>query len=206
MDEDKIILDQKSFEALAVNSRVKLLKSLKQRRKTLSELAEEQKMSVSGVKEHLDRLERVGLIQKMDDGHKWKYYQLTKKGSEIIGPREIRVWILLVTAVLALVASMTAMISVNTEQMTSVQPLTKTTYQSESNPVGSLEYNPELLVIRDEPGESAPPRNKSEEMETTKFQTPNLTIPMIVAGVSALTLLGCVLILVKNRRKYPIHE
>ena len=37
MEEDKIVLDRKSFEALAVDSRVKLLKSLKQRRKTLKE-------------------------------------------------------------------------------------------------------------------------------------------------------------------------
>ncbi|MFZ5501776.1 MAG: ArsR/SmtB family transcription factor, partial [Candidatus Micrarchaeota archaeon] len=93
--EGKIVLDRKSFEALAVDSRVRILKSLKERRKTLSEVASEQKMSLSGVKEHLETLERVGLIAKKDDGHKWKYYELTKKGMDIVAPRELRVWILL---------------------------------------------------------------------------------------------------------------
>lgn len=106
MEEDKIVLDRKSFEALAVDSRVKLLKSLKQRRKTLSELANEQKMSVSGVKEHLETLENVGLVEKKDDGHKWKYYELTRKGKDVVGPKEIRVWILLVTSVIALFSSL----------------------------------------------------------------------------------------------------
>jgi DNA-binding transcriptional ArsR family regulator len=112
MEEDKIVLDRKSFEALAVDSRVKILKSLKERRKTLSEIAKEQGMSVSGVKEHLETLEGVGLIEKKDDGHKWKYYELTKKGGNIVAPRELRVWILLSMSFIALMASMTAIIDV----------------------------------------------------------------------------------------------
>ena len=82
MEEEKVVLDRKSFEALAVDTRVKILKSLKERRKTLSEIAKEQGMSVSGIKEHLETLEHVGLIEKKDDGHKWKYYELTKKGAK----------------------------------------------------------------------------------------------------------------------------
>ena len=52
--EGKIVLDRKSFEALAVDSRVRILKSLKEKRKTLSEISKEQGMSLSGVKEHLE--------------------------------------------------------------------------------------------------------------------------------------------------------
>ncbi|MBU0591528.1 winged helix-turn-helix domain-containing protein [Candidatus Micrarchaeota archaeon] len=105
LGDDKIVLDRRSFEALAVDTRIRILKSLKERRKTLTELAKEQKMSVSGIKEHLTTLERVELIDKIDDGHKWKYYELTKKGREIIGPKEVRVWILLSLSTFALVAS-----------------------------------------------------------------------------------------------------
>jgi DNA-binding transcriptional ArsR family regulator len=113
MEEEKIVLDRKSFEALAVDTRVKILKSLKERRKTLSEIAKEQNMSVSGVKEHLETLEKVELIKKIDDGHKWKYYELSKKGSDIVGPREIRVWILLSISTVALIASFIAILSVS---------------------------------------------------------------------------------------------
>lgn len=112
MEEDKIVLDRKSFEALAVDTRIKILKSLKERRKTLSEIAKEQDMSVSGVKEHLETLEGVGLIVKKDDGHKWKYYELTKKGSGIVAPKELRVWILLSISTIALLASVLALTSV----------------------------------------------------------------------------------------------
>ncbi|MFH1520446.1 MAG: winged helix-turn-helix domain-containing protein [Candidatus Micrarchaeota archaeon] len=192
MDEDKIVLDRKSFEALAVDSRVRILKSLKQRRKTLSELAKEQKMSISGVKEHLETLEKVNLIKKIDDGHKWKYYELTKKGNEIIGPKEIRVWILLVTAVVALLASFTAMFSVTDLQTTDFRTIEPVAQQ-------------EMLT-------AAMPDNGSEMVGKTavddasladdKILTePDLTIPNAVAWISGLTITLCVLILIKNRIK-----
>jgi len=105
MDDDKIVLDRKSFEALAVDTRVKILKSLKERRKTLTEISKEQNMSVSGIKEHLETLEKVGLVEKIDDGHKWKYYELTKKGKEIVAPKEVKVLIMLSISIIALIAS-----------------------------------------------------------------------------------------------------
>jgi len=112
MEEEKIVLDRKSFEALAVDTRVRILKALKQRRKTLSELSEELGLAVSGVKEHLETLQSAELITKVDDGHKWKYYELTRKGSEIIGPKELRVWILLSISTLALILSAMSMFQV----------------------------------------------------------------------------------------------
>ena len=110
MDDEKIVLDRKSFEALAVDTRVKILKSLKQRRKTLTEIAKEEGMSVSGIKEHLSVLESVGLIEKIDDGHKSKYYELTKKGREVVGPKEVKVLIVLSTSILALLISLLFML------------------------------------------------------------------------------------------------
>ncbi len=104
--EEKIVLDSKSFEALAVDNRVRILKSLKQRRKTLSEIAKEMDISVSGAKEHLQKLEQANLVEKKDDGHKWKYYELTKKGTGIVAPKELKVWILLGLSLIALVLSL----------------------------------------------------------------------------------------------------
>lgn len=195
MDEDKIVLDRKSFEALAVDSRVRILKSLKQRRKTLSELANEQKMSVSGVKEHLETLEKVGLIEKFDDGHKWKYYELTRKGNEIVGPKEIRVWILLVTAIVALLASFTAMFSVTGLQTTEFRTMQESTVQPE---MLSATLVNETAGKSDSAMSSAeivpPPANTTAVTEQFDF-----TIPNAVALISGLVILGCVLILIKNR-------
>jgi DNA-binding transcriptional ArsR family regulator len=103
--EDTIRLDRKSFEALAAQSRVKVLKSLSARRKTLSELAKELGLSVSTMKEHLDVLCRAGLIVQKDEGRKWKYYELTRKGRGIVVPRELRVLIMLGISLLLVLGS-----------------------------------------------------------------------------------------------------
>ncbi len=106
MDEGRIVLDRKAFGALAVDSRVKLLKALTGRRKMLTELAAELKLSASSTKEHLDTLVEAGLIEKFDEGHKWKYYALTRKGSGIITPdREIKVWVVLGMSIIGLLIS-----------------------------------------------------------------------------------------------------
>lgn len=93
--EDKITLDRDAFRVLASDSRINILKSLKRQRKTLSELSKEFGMSVSTVKEHLDNLVNVELILQKDEGHKWKYYELTKRGKNILNPGETKIWVLL---------------------------------------------------------------------------------------------------------------
>ncbi len=95
MAEEKITLDREVFKTLASGTRIEILKSLDRRRKTLSELSREFGMSVSTVKEHLDNLVRAGLIEQKDEGYKWKYYELTKKGRSILHPEDKKIWILL---------------------------------------------------------------------------------------------------------------
>jgi DNA-binding transcriptional ArsR family regulator len=104
-EEEKITIDKKTFKTLASDTRIGILKSLNVRRKTLSELAKEHRMSVSTVKEHLDNLVGAGLIVQMDDGHKWKYYELTRKGSAVLNPEEKKVWIMLSLSLLAAIAA-----------------------------------------------------------------------------------------------------
>jgi DNA-binding transcriptional ArsR family regulator len=93
--EEKITLDKEVFKTLASGTRVEILKSLDRRRKTLSELSKQLGMSVSTVKEHLDNLVAVNLIEQIDEGYKWKYYELTKKGKDILHPEDKKIWILL---------------------------------------------------------------------------------------------------------------
>ncbi len=93
--EDRITLDRKAFKVLASDTRIRILKSLGKRRKMLSELAKELGMSNSSVKEHLDNLADAGLVVQIDDGHKWKYYELTRKGRNILNPGEMKIWLML---------------------------------------------------------------------------------------------------------------
>lgn len=61
-----------------------ILKSLLERRKMLSEISADLDLSLPTIKEHLSSLEKGELIVKLDDGHKWKYYELTRKGRGIV--------------------------------------------------------------------------------------------------------------------------
>ena len=103
--EDKIILDRETFKALAADTRVNILKELMERRKTLSELSRCLCMSVSAVKEHLEVLCSSGLIIQRDEGHKWKYYELTEKGKCVLQPQRKSIWVALGLSSVALVGS-----------------------------------------------------------------------------------------------------
>ncbi|MFH1785188.1 MAG: winged helix-turn-helix domain-containing protein [Candidatus Micrarchaeota archaeon] len=192
MDDDKIVLDRKSFEALAVDSRVRILKSLEKRRKTLSELAKEQKMSISGVKEHLETLENVGLIEKIDDGHKWKYYELTRKGREIVAPKEIRVWILLIISMFALVISLNSMISMQ-EVQTADEPIRA--YDEQFMVASTFDNNTENLALNT--GVQSKTTNKTEIVQDDIPEHTGLV--EIIIWISSLTMFGCIIVLIKNR-------
>lgn len=103
MDE-KITLDRETFRALAVDTRIEILKRLDDRQHTLTDLAEALNMSPSTIKEHLDKLLSAGLIRQIDKGMKWKYYRLTFKGGRVVNPHETQVWIILATSAISLFA------------------------------------------------------------------------------------------------------
>jgi DNA-binding transcriptional ArsR family regulator len=98
-DEEKITLDMKAFKTLASDSRIGILKSLDERRKTLTELSKRFGLSASTVKEHMDKLSEAGLVRLVDDGHKWKYYELTRKGSRILHPGTTKIWVMLAVSI-----------------------------------------------------------------------------------------------------------
>ncbi|RLG13288.1 MAG: hypothetical protein DRN71_05135, partial [Candidatus Nanohalarchaeota archaeon] len=110
MDE-KITLDRKTFKALAQGTRITILKELGKRRKTQTELAKQLNLSNSTIKEHLVNLGEVDLVKQIDEGYKWKYYELTKKGKNIIYPHETKIWISLILAILALTIAINNLLS-----------------------------------------------------------------------------------------------
>ncbi|UCD07894.1 MAG: winged helix-turn-helix transcriptional regulator [Candidatus Aenigmatarchaeota archaeon] len=103
--EDKITLDRKTFKTLASDTRVGILKSLARRRKMLTELSKEFGMSPSTIKEHLENLSRAELVIQKDEGHKWKYYELTRKGKDVLNPGETKIWIVLTLSAIAILAT-----------------------------------------------------------------------------------------------------
>lgn len=106
---DKITIDKETFKALAVDTRVTILKNLDEHKATLSDLAEDLKLSPSTVKEHLDRLVAADLIEQIDSGTKWKYYRLTRKGRSVVNPVETKVWFLLAVTAVVWAAGMVRM-------------------------------------------------------------------------------------------------
>ncbi len=95
---DEITLDKEVFKALAGDTRVSVLKSLLERRKTQSELAKELSLAAPTIKDHVDILQKAQLVREVDDGHKWKYIELTIKGKSLLQPSDKRIMVLLGTS------------------------------------------------------------------------------------------------------------
>ena len=93
----KIILDQSTFKALAAETRVRILKLLKKRQYMQSELAEALHLAVPTIKEHLNSMEKAGLVLRLEEGRKWKYYKLALKGKALLEPEEEmhQLWVVL---------------------------------------------------------------------------------------------------------------
>lgn len=98
--------DANTFKALSSPTRLKILKSLGARRMTMSELSKRFSLHVSTVKEHLDILESTGLIIMEDEGYKWKYYNLTPAGKNIVFPYNKEIEILFPLGILFIIFGM----------------------------------------------------------------------------------------------------
>ena len=101
MQEETVTLDKSTFKALASETRIAILKSLDQRRKTASEIAGELMATVQGVSEHLSSLQQAGLVERRESGRKWVYYQLTSKGSAVLHPDAKKFWVLVGLSLIA---------------------------------------------------------------------------------------------------------
>lgn len=82
----KVSVDHSTLLLLSSETRMEILNSLVDRRKTLTELAKEVGLSKSSVKEHLEKLEKAKLVKRVDEGRKWIYYEITPEGRKIVSP------------------------------------------------------------------------------------------------------------------------
>ena len=158
----QIVLDEKSFKALSADSRVSILKNLGERRKTLTELSQKLNLGSSTVKEHCDILVNAELIKQIDEGRKWKYYELTSKGKQITQPNlfdEVKVLIVLCLSTL-IVGGFVFFILLN---MTTMQTASGQSFDS------SVNYSGEMI--------------KATATPTTETLSRDI-VPQIIQGIS----------------------
>lgn len=100
---DDLALDAALIKVLASDSRRDILRLLKQRRMTLTELAAALDLKKATVLEHLKRLTDANLIKRIDDERLWVYYELTAPGKRVVNPGRTRFYLLMGVAAAALV-------------------------------------------------------------------------------------------------------
>ena len=103
-----ITLDRESFKALASEVRVEMLKQLEAHRMTVTDLSKVMNLAKPTLLEHLDRLVTAGLVTKVDEGRKWIYYELTKRGRSILRPHQVKIMISLALSILLFTAGFAA--------------------------------------------------------------------------------------------------
>ncbi len=95
----EVTLGSNEFKALSSDNRVKILKMLNERKYTLTEIAKKLSLTSPSSKQHLEILLKSQLVQLIDEGRKWKYYELTRKGKDLLDAEERQTTILLLLSV-----------------------------------------------------------------------------------------------------------
>ncbi len=65
-------------------TRIEIIKALKMRKKTLSELSKELGLSKATLFRHLAILQDEGIVKRIENGNRFVYYRLSQKGREIL--------------------------------------------------------------------------------------------------------------------------
>jgi DNA-binding MarR family transcriptional regulator len=113
MPDDEITVSREMLKAIGAESRIGILKALRERQKTQSELATELKLSAPTVLEHATQLEKAGLIERIPEEveRKWKYYRLTKTGRNLVERKRMNMVLLLSGSLFAALASIYLVLS-----------------------------------------------------------------------------------------------
>lgn len=107
----KITIDRDTFKALASDARLEIIKALDGRKLNLSEIARKTNLNKATVHEHLTKLLEAELVKKIErDGHKWTYYKLSWKASNLLHPENTKIvimfslaFVFLITGILHLI-------------------------------------------------------------------------------------------------------
>ncbi len=121
-------LDEETAKVLSSDTRKEIIRLLGERNMTVTELSKSLELSKSTVHEHLTKLLEAGFVNKLDqEGKKWVYYELTKKGKDVVGNRVKKV-LLFASSALAGVLGVHQLFSYFTgervvEEATDIEPM-----------------------------------------------------------------------------------
>src|SRR3989304_1477583 len=118
MEPGTIPPDRESFKALASEVRVEILKQLEGHRMTVTDLSHAMSLAKPTLLEHLDRLVAAGLVTKADEGRKWIYYDLTKRGRSILHPHQVKIMLSLALSIAMVSAGAVAILAAATQAPT----------------------------------------------------------------------------------------
>jgi DNA-binding transcriptional ArsR family regulator len=105
MNEPEMTISSNELKALSSETRINVLKLLNERKHTLAELSKIKKVSAPSMKQQLKVLEENNLIHQLNEGRKWKYYELTVKGKQLLESKKkpIHVTLILSASIMLLV-------------------------------------------------------------------------------------------------------
>ncbi len=142
--DDKIILNKELIRAIGADTRIGILKALKQRQKTQSELANELDMSAPTIIQHIEQLENAGLVERIDEGRKWKYYCLTVKGERLTSGSKVHAIVLLAIGLLVALSSMFLMLDDSGMQGQNIRAYDNLALETDSSMAIAAEANENL--------------------------------------------------------------
>lgn len=123
MPDDEVRMDRRTFEALASETRIEILKALDIRHMTVTEIASYLDMAKSSVHEHLEKMLEVGLVEKEESDRKWTYYRLTNKGRQILHPHEAtKILLLLGASIIAFAGGIVMLTPLRAPEMPAAAP------------------------------------------------------------------------------------
>ena len=86
--EEELKVSKDLLKSITVETRANILKALGNRQMTASELSRYLSKHVTTVTEHLDQLQDLNLVERIErPGRKWVYYRLTKTSQNILSPK-----------------------------------------------------------------------------------------------------------------------
>jgi len=119
------------MKTLDSQTRIKILRALKKRNKTISELSRELGYSKSTLFKHLTILQSEGIVSRVVNGNKFIYYKLTEKGRGIVE--------VLVSFVFSLAAAtLTYLRFTNEAEVIKSKPMPVPTHTPPPKPAGDL--------------------------------------------------------------------
>ncbi len=221
--EDAVVMDQKTFKSLTSETRAEILKLLKKRNHTLSEIAQRLKISKTTAKEHLDILVEGRLVEPVPSTNIWKYYTLTKDGRKLVGEEgPKRVVITLVTFVIGLMLSIYGFSGLFAPLPQMAEEIPEATAAGETAvaggrafeeekvaaPLAEAEYNADagtgaVVTSAVPPSEEARAEEEpAAEPTTMPLMSPYLPLMIGIVGIAVMAM--ALLMLIRSRRKRSV--